>query len=208
MDENNYEDIDRLNLQIMDNLNRFNDPVQRDVIMGDWDRKRSPRKNQRISLIVFLIFVLLMVGAIVTFVYAGKPATTSEQYEQLLDEETRLKRDNMNRQMDEIVRKQEEDDLLWKMMIGVAAVISLIPIARVITDVVRNRIHVRSAFEVIQGAAILVLGSLLLFGINLFFLYMSFKVEQQVKLAILSLITLICVIALLIWYFRRGIHYK
>lgn len=75
-DDNNYnDDLHILNSQIVDNLQRYNDPVQRDVITGDWDSKKSVKtKNQRLSLIVFLIFVLLMVGAIVTFVYAEQPS--------------------------------------------------------------------------------------------------------------------------------------
>ena len=97
------EDVNRMNRTI-DEMNRFNDPVQRDVIVGDWKRKKPlSKKDQRTSIIILLIFILLMVGAFVTFVYAEQPST-SERYEQLLDEETRQKWDKMNSQMEEIVQ--------------------------------------------------------------------------------------------------------
>ena len=121
-DDNNYnDDLHILNSQIVDNLQRYNDPVQRDVITGDWDSKKSVKtKNQRLSLIVFLIFVLLMVGAIVTFVYAEQPST-SQQYEQLLNEETRQKYDDMHQQMDDIIQKREASNQRWRMLIAIAA---------------------------------------------------------------------------------------
>lgn len=206
-DDNNYnDDLHILNSQIVDNLQRYNDPVQRNVITGDWDSKKSVKtKNQRLSLIVFLIFVLLMVGAIVTFVYAEQPST-SQQYEQLLNEETRQKYDNMHQQMDDIIQKREASNQRWRMLIAIAAIISLLPAARVVKDAVRGRIPVRSAKGAFQGAAIIIAGSLALFAINLGFFYFSYEVELQIRLAILSLLTIIGVIALLIWYFKRGIH--
>jgi magnesium-transporting ATPase (P-type) len=196
------EDVNRMNRTI-DEMNRFNDPVQRDVIVGDWKRKKPlSKKDQRTSIIILLIFILLMVGAFVTFVYAEQPST-SERYEQLLDEETRQKWDKMNSQMEEIVQKEEENEQLWHILIGISAVISLGPIVRVGIDVARSKIRVNSVSGAVQGAAILVLGSLALFAINLGFFYISFKVGHQAKMALLSVITIAATVALMIWYFRR-----
>ena len=70
------EDVNRINRTI-DEMNRFNDPVQRDVIVGDWKRKKPvSKKDQRTALIILLIFVLLMVGAFVAFVYAEEPSSS------------------------------------------------------------------------------------------------------------------------------------
>ena len=108
--------------------------------------------------------------------------------------------------MDDIIQKREASNQRWRMLIAIAAIISLLPAARVVKDAVRGRIPVRSARGAFQGAAIIIAGSLTLFAINLGFFYFSYEVELQIRLAILSLLTIIGVIALLIWYFKRGIH--
>jgi uncharacterized membrane protein YkgB len=50
-------------LLINEEIQRLNDPVRRDVIMDDWRKNRKDNKtNNLLSLIVFIIAALVMIG--------------------------------------------------------------------------------------------------------------------------------------------------
>ena len=48
---------------INEELQRLNDPVRRDVIMGDWrSNRKGGKKNPLLALMMFIIAALLMIG--------------------------------------------------------------------------------------------------------------------------------------------------
>ena len=181
------EDVNRMNRTI-DEMNRFNDPVQRDVIVGDWKRKKPlSKKNQRTSIIILLIFILLMVGAFVTFVYAEQPST-SERYEQLLDEETRQKWNKMNSQMEEYQQKKEERHNRWMLMVYICAAIAVIPTINMLGQFVLGKLELKSAKDVLYIFSVCIGLGILLFAINLGAVYLMFYAERSIQVMALAAI--------------------
>lgn len=73
---------------INEELQRWNDPVRRDVIMGDWrSRRKGGKTTPLLALIIFIIAALLMIGIYIL-------ATNTEQYNH--EKNSIINRDGIN----------------------------------------------------------------------------------------------------------------
>lgn len=134
-----------------------------------------------------MIFILLMVGAFVTFVYAEQPST-SERYEQLLDEETRQKWDKMNSQMEEYQQKKEEHHNRWMLMVYICAAIAVIPTINMLGQFVLGKLELKSAKDVLYIFSVCIGLGILLFAINLGAVYLMFYAERSIQVMALAAI--------------------
>ena len=175
------------------------DPVHRDMMWGDRKRKPYTKKySQRTSLIVFLIAVLLMAGAILTFVYAQKP-TSSEIYQQELIKQLHTDSlgntsdsykafENMNQEMDRVIQKEEEHRQTWIYILSICAIAPLAFVIYMIVAYFKNKDYRPTWREVLLTAGVTVVTAALLYVVDVFFFYMRFYAEDNMRKAFIVLI--------------------
>ncbi len=175
------------------------DPVHRDMLWDDWKRKPYGKKNsQRTSLIVFLIAVLLMAGAVLTFVYAQQP-TASEIYQQELIRQLHTDSlgntsdsykafENMNQEMDRIIQQEQEHRQTWIYILSICAIAPLAFILYMIVAYFKNKDYRPTWREVLLTAGVTVVTAVLLYVVDVFFFYMRFYAENSMRKAFMALL--------------------
>ncbi len=154
--------------------------------------------SQRTSLIVFLIAVLLMAGAILTFVYAQQP-TSSELYQQELIKQLHTDSlgntsdsykafENMNQEMDRVIQKEEEHRQTWIYILSICAIGPLAFVIYMIVAYVKNKDYRPTWRDVLFLTGVTVVTAVVLYVVDVFFFYMRFYAEYNMRIAFIVLI--------------------
>ena len=178
------------------------DPVHRDMMWNDWKRKPYTGKySQRTSLIVFLIAVLLMAGAILTFVYAQEPWSSERYQEELIKQlhtdslgnlsESYQTYEHMNQEMDRIIQQEQERRKMWIYILSICALSPLSFIIYTIVSYLKNKEYRPSMREVLLVAGVTIATAVVLYVVDVFFFYIRFYADYSTRHLIVVLIGLI-----------------
>ena len=210
---------------------QIHDQVMRDMIFDDWKKNtRKTRRDSRQSIIVLLIAILLFIGAYCAFLWAAPPNGSdinsseiykkemlkvlsekhslndgsSEQYESLLNDESRELYDEMNQKMEEIKKQEEEQKAARTRMMLICAIPPLLFLGYVIYSYAKLDGIKATPMEVFIAIVVSIAIAAVLYIIHLLFYYMRFYAESSLRALFLGVVMLVA--AIVLW--RKHIREK
>lgn len=193
---------------------KFSDPVQRDVITGDWEHGGHKKKVKiRYAVILFLVAALLMMGAYLVMTHAAQPQSSEKNafelpeitddnpYSIYITGESRVQYEKMQKEIKKYIQKREENRARMRYIIIFCALSALFPLLYVIVQYLCGRLSLTSTRDFLSVIAICLGCGVLLFINRLAYSYIMFIADRNERMLAFTIIMIAAAIAL--WYFAR-----
>ena len=164
------------------------------------------------SVIVSIAAILLLSGSYITMSYASAASSAQSSmeryqlemkkieggspYEELLDEESRAQYEKMNRQMDEILQKEEQTRTKWMYIFIICAIPPLMFMGFILYSYINDKTYRPKTKEVIVVSCVTIALGMLLYLMNVLFFYLKFYANEKIQALIVFIAMIIAAVFL------------
>ena len=212
--ETQFQETQLEQQRIFEQAQRFNDPVNRDVMMGDWNINSHGKEYSKWwGIVIFLVAVLLMLGAYMVFTHAQSDSQTPERYRQeiikkmgedsvdCMNVDSQTQYDKILQQMKVCLQKKERRDNRCLCLIIVCAVAPALFVGYVVYSYLRRDGYKPRRSELVLVSVVTIFLAIVLYLSEMAYFYARFYSTTKERSIIWAFVAVMS--AALLWYFGR-----